>query len=43
MRAGEDPGTEIVATGRGWGQLGWHPVMDWSRLRECIESYRVTE
>jgi UDP-glucose 4-epimerase len=43
MRAGEDPGTEIVATGRGWDLLGWHPVMDWSLLRECIESYRVTE
>lgn len=43
MRAGEDPGTEIVATGRGWDLLGWHPVMDWNRLRECIESYRVTE
>lgn len=43
MRAGEDPGTEIVATGRGWNLLGWHPVMDWTLLRECIESYRVTE
>lgn len=43
MRAGEDPGTEIVATGRGWDLLGWHPVMDWNRLRECIESYRVTK
>ena len=43
MRAGEDPGTEIVATGRGWDLLGWKPEMDWNRLRECIESYRVTE
>lgn len=41
MRAGEDPGTQIVATGRGWDLLDWHPVMDWGRVRECVESYRV--
>ena len=43
MRAGEDPRTEIVATGRGWDLLDWHPTLDWADLRTCIESYRVTE
>lgn len=43
MRAGEDPNTVICATGRGWNLLDWRPELDWTRLRECIESYRVTE
>lgn len=43
MRAGEDEGTEIVATGRGWDLLDWRPRLDWADLRACIESYRVTE
>lgn len=43
MRAGEDKGTQIVATGRGWELLGWRPKMDLDRLRDTILSYRVTE
>ncbi len=42
MRAGEDPGTQIVATGRGWNLLDRHPSLDWDDLRACIESYRPT-
>lgn len=42
MRAGEDPHTQIVATGRGWGRLPADviPQMDFDRLRETILSYR---
>lgn len=42
MRAGEDLHTQIVASGRGWGQLPADvvPQMDFDRLRETILSYR---
>lgn len=40
MRAGEDPGTQIVATGRGWELLDWRPKLNLDRLRETILSYR---
>jgi UDP-glucose 4-epimerase len=39
MRKGETP-TEIVAEGRGWDLIGWHPEMEWGWLRDAIGAYR---
>lgn len=40
MRPGEEPGTEIMAQGEGWVQLGWKPELRWDRIREVVEWYR---
>jgi UDP-glucose 4-epimerase len=40
MRDGEVP-THIVAEERGWDRLDWHPELDWERVFEAVEAYRV--
>jgi UDP-glucose 4-epimerase len=42
MRRGETP-THIVAQGRGWDLLKWHPQMDWPALRATIRAYRPAD
>lgn len=42
MRAGEVP-TKIVAQGEGWDKLGWKPEHDWSRVTDCVMSYKPKE
>jgi UDP-glucose 4-epimerase len=43
MRLGEEPDTDIRATGEGWAKLGWRPTFSWARLRETVEWYRPKE
>lgn len=40
MRRGEEPETNIIARGEGWGALGWKPELNLDRLRETVEWYR---
>lgn len=40
MRLGEELNTRIVARGEGWLEMGWHPDLNWDRMREVIMSYR---
>jgi UDP-glucose 4-epimerase len=39
MREGEHP-ADVVAKGRGWDELGWHPAFQLSDLVKAVESYR---
>lgn len=39
MRRGEVP-THIVATGEGWGRLGWCPTFSWADVAATVDSYR---
>jgi UDP-glucose 4-epimerase len=40
MRSGENP-TKIAAEREGWRHLSWNPTLDWSRVKEAVESYRL--
>ena len=40
MRRGEEPGTNIIASGDGWAAVGWKPLFEWERLKEVIHWYK---
>ena len=40
MREGEEPETNIVAKGEGWGAMGWKPEFSWDRLQETVDWYK---
>lgn len=42
MRDGEEPDTNIRATGEGWDKLNWWPTVNWDKMREAVEWYRPT-
>jgi len=42
MRYGEEPESQIVAQGEGWGKIKFRPMFNWADLLPTIQSYKPT-